>query len=45
MVLNPLAVKQLSDIFVVGDEFEPSEDRALGYAAVDWEDGSLQTGK
>jgi hypothetical protein len=45
MVLNPLAVEQLGDIPIVGDEFERSEDRALGYDAVNWESDSLQTGK
>jgi hypothetical protein len=38
MMLDSLAI----DILSVGDQFERPEDRALGYAAVDWEGGSLQ---
>jgi hypothetical protein len=45
VTLDSLAFERLSDGLGAGDEFERSEDRALGFAAVDWEGGSLQTGK
>jgi hypothetical protein len=44
-MFDPLVIEQPGDILNVNDEFERPEDRALRYAAVDWEGGSLQTGE